>query len=744
MNDKKSQLHFKLYITMIFSVVIAIIMTSSILYVNFQSILLKHEYNSKLEKMESEATQITKLSNIALNTVNQIYNDISVKKLLTYDDIDIIEENTAFIQLRYYLSTISNIDSIYLYNTKNNIIYSVTNEARLVRSWSTDYDKNDNDFFDKSAAEMINNCFDYPSYIPFPRFYQVNSKYEKCVYSYIMYNYNTFNSNNRSYVVMLNLDSEYLFQSNKDDLNSISLVIDQYDNIVYSNADRFQVTGKLQDNFDPEDKIKKDESGYFITDINGIKSVIIYTNADKHHWRYISIIEYNTLLARVNKIQTICIIMTILIALVGFIAAYIFSRRLSIPIKTMSDNMKNLQSENRQLEKLSRNRKVIELLENNGLDNNGNRKTGTELLTLIGMKITLETNFILICIYSDRYKSLLEKYGTLEVQAYKFAAYNILSELMGEKAKTYYVDIGDDKSLVFMDADGVITKEYLEAQIIQMQKHMNNYFEVSMSVIVDSMKSDPESLYSIYEEMEEALSGSIFFEEGCCIYLSELKVNKDCRYEYPDQKEKYLMESLMLGKADEAKKIYEDIIIETYQYPIIIYNMVISRLIFAIENVVSVIRKNGLETSFSGNLILSNLMNEADKIEARNKKFYELFDRIQKEMENRKSDKPKQIVEKINSLLETGYNDSSFSLDYLASSIGISTAYMCRIYKQHTGNTINDILASIRMNKAKELLVGTQMSVNEIAEKVGYANTTYFYRIFKKENGVTPNEYRRK
>lgn len=131
MNKRDDRLHLKLYITIIFCVIIAIFINSSILYVNFQSILMKHEYKAKLEKMESDAEHISMLSDIALSSVFQIYNDISVKKLYTYGDIDAFEENAALLQMRSFLVTIPYVDSIYVYNVNNNRIYIVTNENKL-------------------------------------------------------------------------------------------------------------------------------------------------------------------------------------------------------------------------------------------------------------------------------------------------------------------------------------------------------------------------------------------------------------------------------------------------------------------------------------------------------------------------------------------------------------------------------------------------------------------------------------
>lgn len=742
MGNKEGQFQLKLYITMIFCVVIAILMTSTILYFNFQSILMKHEYKAKLENMESEAARITKLSNISLNTVFQIFIDISIKKLMTYENIDVIDETKAMIQLRSYLSTVPNVDSIYVYNKNNNRIYSVTNEEDLVRPWRADYDQNNNEFFDQSAVDMINNRIDYLPYIPIPRYYPVNEKYTKCVYTYIMYN--TFNSSNPSGVVMLNIEAQNLFQENSLDPNSISLVIDQDDNIIYSSSEEFQVREKLSNRFDPEEQIKTNETGYYLTEIDGIRSVVIFTGPDKHHWRYISIIEYNVLLAQVNKMQAICILITLLIAGVGGLVAHIFSKRLSRPIQTLFLNAKNLQSENRQLEKLATNRKLTELLENGGLDSTGNPITGQYFLSLIGIEFTEESNLVVMCLHIDGYKSLLDTLSVIEIQSYKFAAFNIISELMGHKFKTHYIDMGNEKGLLLINGNTTVTKEYLEAEITQMQHYMSDNFSVSMSVIVSKPENDPNNLYAMYEKIEESLSRSIFYGEGYLEFISDLSANIDYQYEYSDQKEKQLIESLMLGKANEAKKIYEDIITQTYQYPIIIYNMVISRLIFAIDNVVSVIKKNSIEGAFTGYFVLTNLMQETDSLELRNAKFYDLFDRIQRELENRKSERQEQVIGRITNMLDNSLEDPSFSLDTLSETIGMSAAYMCRIYKQYTGRTIMDILVSKRMEKAKELLVNTDLPINEIAIKVGYRNSTYFYRVFKKENGVTPNEFRKR
>lgn len=57
--------------------------------------------------------------------------------------------------------------------------------------------------------------------------------------------------------------------------------------------------------------------------------------------------------------------------------------------------------------------------------------------------------------------------------------------------------------------------------------------------------------------------------------------------------------------------------------------------------------------------------------------------------------------------------------------------------------TIIDYLTDIRIAAAKQMLENSDLMVKEIAEKVGYQEASYFTRVFKKNTGVSPAEYRR-
>ncbi len=72
----------------------------------------------------------------------------------------------------------------------------------------------------------------------------------------------------------------------------------------------------------------------------------------------------------------------------------------------------------------------------------------------------------------------------------------------------------------------------------------------------------------------------------------------------------------------------------------------------------------------------------------------------------------------------------------------LSSFYFSKIFKQYRGVTFIDYLTSFRVSRAKELLKDLRWSIKEISCKVGYPDSNYFTRVFKRLEGLTPTEYR--
>lgn len=88
--------------------------------------------------------------------------------------------------------------------------------------------------------------------------------------------------------------------------------------------------------------------------------------------------------------------------------------------------------------------------------------------------------------------------------------------------------------------------------------------------------------------------------------------------------------------------------------------------------------------------------------------------------------------------------DKDISRDDIANEVYLNPDYLSRIFKKETGLSISEYLLQQRMKISQELLEKTEMSISAVATYVGYNNFSYFSKIFKKQFGTTPVEYREK
>ena len=90
------------------------------------------------------------------------------------------------------------------------------------------------------------------------------------------------------------------------------------------------------------------------------------------------------------------------------------------------------------------------------------------------------------------------------------------------------------------------------------------------------------------------------------------------------------------------------------------------------------------------------------------------------------------------------YSNSDFSLNMIATHIGVSPSYFSSIFKQETGQSFVEYLTKSRIDKACGLLKCTTLRTAEIGERVGYNDPHYFSSTFKKITGQSPKEFKAK
>jgi AraC family transcriptional activator of pobA len=107
------------------------------------------------------------------------------------------------------------------------------------------------------------------------------------------------------------------------------------------------------------------------------------------------------------------------------------------------------------------------------------------------------------------------------------------------------------------------------------------------------------------------------------------------------------------------------------------------------------------------------------------------------------------VVTRFNEALTAYFEDGSLenkglpTVKEMASQLNLSARYLSDLLKQETGKTAIDLIHIFLISEAKNLLIAADNNVAEIAYSLGFENPPYFSRLFKKEVGVSPNQYKR-
>jgi len=98
----------------------------------------------------------------------------------------------------------------------------------------------------------------------------------------------------------------------------------------------------------------------------------------------------------------------------------------------------------------------------------------------------------------------------------------------------------------------------------------------------------------------------------------------------------------------------------------------------------------------------------------------------------------------IKEYISENYVNEDLSIKDISDYVHLSTSYICTLFKTETARTLNQYITDYRVERAKKLLSDPRNKVSEVSSKVGYRDGNYFAKIFKKQVGLSPSEFRDK
>lgn len=737
---KQNKYHTSIFLSIILLTIITIVVFSAILYLNFENIALSFVYTYIKDSQSQVLNSIDTMRDSAKSLSLQMYFDSDIQHLLYSADVTPMETIAGYNRMCSYRDTSPLIHSVYVYNNYSQSFYTTMNVPQ-----NEDRDT----FFDKDIINIIDNYDKYANIPMIPRrIFDPDKAYAKdsmsSVYT-IVFTGSAATSKPGSIIVM-NISEDWLLNSIKsleENENSSAIIVNSKGQLMTSTGEEPMLYDVSEEKYIQKILSMKNESGYFMDIVNNQKSFITYIPLKLMDWTYVSVTPYSNILSKISRLQATSVVIVSFALIISFILSIYVSRKLYKPIDTVLDKLNHLETDKKNYLYIYR-QDFLKLALSGKLDDG--EGTIRDKFKELDIKLDYDTRFVMFLIKIDHFTDFCNNYNLKDRGLMKFGIMNLASEICLAASRNETVEMEDNLVAVVVNLSSSNMQEQegmLEELAGRIQKSARDALSISLSITISSVAGSFRDISPVYYESLEVSMYRMFYG-----YNSKLSPQKDkhtgsfTNYDYPKSKEKMLADAIMLGKANDMREFYLDIINDTLNYPYNVFQTVTFRLAVAINSIMETVCEcNHIPAFYNFDVFVNDLRN-METIDEVNNLFFDVFGRIVEQLNKRNASKYDNLLKTVMEIIQNKYTDPNLSLESIADEVDMSPIYLGRLFKKMALKSVAEYINETRISKAKELLVSTDYTMNDIMEKTGLVGRGYFYTLFKKLNGMTPNEYR--
>lgn len=747
------------YIAVLF---IPIVLISFFSYSQILNILRNEAIKSSTLMLE----QTRDIMDSHLYNVRKLSSDISLNQHITYllakDNIDEVDTYPGIVnaikELGKYKNSNSIIENIFIFLKEGDSILS--NSSKYHISNFVEYTFKIDGMTNDELREMV----------------RLNSKET-------ILPYRSISTDNRAYSALLYLhplpmDSPYpnavlMMTINEEGIqSSMKKALGEYEGIVYiTDIDNNIMTKFAFNTFSIDESEQKEVLGLIKDESSNSNYVtkddliVSFVKSQNNDWNYISVIPSSQILKKVNYVRQRIIVILAITLVIGFIAAYYFSRKNYINMEGISKIIQNYKkgadfkndsdkwdyinhtimsyiSDHDVLQqKIYKQMPLIQhsffnrLIKGEVTDIN----SIGEMLVFLGLDIKKDSYGIAILEIDNRNYNDFGKIEPIE-EFIRVTLINVIEKFTDDNVWVYTLEDDIYRIAIIIGVSGL---ENAENDICSMAGRINETvkkeFGFTVTIGVGGRCSTLAELKNSYLEGRKALEYKMVMGTDVVISYDEIcnrKLRKTC---YSFRREKDMMSFIKMGKYEEIQKILDDIVHIVKSDPVsidsirCIYFDVINTAIKAVEELN--IHDDNVE-KYLEDLMQMQTVDEMYEVAC---SFYKTFC---EHIGDAKASKNVKLRDNVLEYIQNNYWDNMLSVDGIASCFSISPSYLSRFIKDQTGYNISDYIHEVRLIEAKRLLETTEMTVAEIGDNVGYNSIYNFSRVFKRYENVTPTDYR--
>ncbi|GHT63147.1 hypothetical protein FACS1894110_00290 [Spirochaetia bacterium] len=557
----------------------------------------------------------------------------------------------------------------------------------------------------------------------------------------VMY-YNVDAGGNESDSVVINLNALKVSEHILPNLNTTSLLLNEYGTIIAANRVGQAVPLRNRIRWGQKFFAETRRTGHFVEDLEGKAKLVTYYKLSDCPWVLYEISDDLRFHPFDSRMRLFLIPIIMVALLFSLLITALSSTRLYKPVDAMftdlSSRIATLETENTGYlsnEKLSFLRSVI--------NNETGRWISRDDWDLYGIQAAPENLFISIIKWDEDENAVLSE--TVFENLIKESADRCLKE----QYRFETVVFKKDEIVLLMNARTETGD--LRSGMIDALERFHGFvcrsasIPVSISIGVGGMSNGIKECEECCRAAQELLKQRFVLGYGRIITGDYVKAVLSRGLNYPGELIDVLELNIRECKKDEFMRNYGkllDILGKyIYQEVVSVLLQVITRCLHAMNSISA--NNIPIKVDFDEfNRIFSTL----HTLEHTRAWFSRMFDEYLLAIENleslMKNDKHHQLTIQIQEYVTAHYAEANLNVDSLADSFGYTANHISKIFKNLTGLYLRDYIKDVRIQHAKDMLKNSSISLQEISAMTGFSNYNYFFSSFKKESGLTPMTYR--
>jgi len=372
-----------------------------------------------------------------------------------------------------------------------------------------------------------------------------------------------------------------------------------------------------------------------------------------------------------------------------------------------------------------------------------NEETGDTIersCAALGITLNNRTPYILVVIRLSNRWQLLEKNFNIPDIFIDFQALQLLQDFLVRYQSRAIFKSNSGEFVCLLDAKDMEYENIIVTLSIEMQTVLRRDLDAELLLGVSGCFTGLKEIPGAYANTCDAIVKR-YFIDSILPSVSIAKYRRASIQELEDKARTEVLNSILEGNRELIVKVVADIMsnITIIPLPEDRRNFLIFLLLLPnqlLQNIPS--QERGQFTSIEK--LLNRYLKCKDFFEQKDFLLSAILDAAT-HLHNNNTSSNNAIIQTVLNHMDEHYMEQ-LSVTILADFVHLSPAYLCVLFKQFTGQTINQYLTMTRLNKAKKMLKEVNPSIEEVCYKVGYLSTSYFSRLFRQNTGMTPSDFR--